>query len=162
MDILNFISWIKAGNYRAVLPTDTTNLIAVGSKDPQRGDDYRPISVNAAPLLSVYDTGVVTQAGAITNSVLLNTHNGVITTVAATTAANSTQVTAFRVFNSNITANSKILLSCQYAGAADGIPTAVVSQIDGTVGASFFAVKLGNGGSAALNAAVKIHFMVLQ
>ena len=52
MDILNFISWIKKGDYRAVLPTDTINLIAVGSKDPQRGDDYKPLSVNAAPLQS--------------------------------------------------------------------------------------------------------------
>ena len=34
MDILNFISWIKAGNYRTTLPTDTPNLIAVAAKDP--------------------------------------------------------------------------------------------------------------------------------
>ena len=162
MDILNFISWLKKGDYRAVLPTDTINLIAVGSKDPQRGDDYRPLSVNAAPLQAVYDTGNITQVGGITSNVLLNAHNGVISTVTATTAANSTEALAFKVFNSNITANSKILLSCQYAGAANGIPTAVVSQVDGTVGASFFAIKLGNGGSAALNASVKIHFMILE
>ena len=29
MDILNFISWIKAGNYRETLPTDVPNLLAV-------------------------------------------------------------------------------------------------------------------------------------
>ncbi len=55
MDILNFISWIKAGNYRATLPTDVTNLIAVGAKDPSRDDGYLALAVNAAPLQSLYD-----------------------------------------------------------------------------------------------------------
>ena len=36
MDILNFISWIKSGNYRATLPTDVTNLLAIGAKDPEK------------------------------------------------------------------------------------------------------------------------------
>ena len=44
MDILNFISWIKAGNYRATLPTDVTNLLAVGAKDPSRDDGYLSLS----------------------------------------------------------------------------------------------------------------------
>lgn len=162
MDVLNFISWIKRGDYRPVLPTDATNLIAIGSRDLQRGDDYRPMSINAAPLQAVYDTGAITQLGSIISDVLLDTRNGVITTVTATTPANSTEVLAFKVFNKYITAKSKILLSCQYAGAANSIPTAVVAQIDPTVGASFFSIKLGNGGSAALNASVKIHFIILE
>jgi hypothetical protein len=32
MEILNLISWIKAGNYRATLPTDVISLIPVGTK----------------------------------------------------------------------------------------------------------------------------------
>jgi hypothetical protein len=61
MDILNLISWIKAGNYRAALPTDVDNLIAVGAKDPSRDDGYLPLAVNAAPLQSLYnnDTSLV-------------------------------------------------------------------------------------------------------
>jgi hypothetical protein len=47
MDILNFISWIKAGNYREVLPTNTNNLLAVGTTDPSRDDGYLSIAVNA-------------------------------------------------------------------------------------------------------------------
>lgn len=158
MDVLNFISWIKRGDYRETLPTDTPNLLVVGSKDPNRDDDYRPVAVNAQSLLSVYDTGSVTQTGTITSAVTLNSYNGVITTVSATTAANSTQATGFVVNNSNVTTSSKILLSVQYAGAANGIPTALVSAI--TNGA--FTIRLGNGGSAALNAVVKIHFIILE
>ena len=162
MDILNFISWIKRGDYRPVLPVDATNLIAIGSRDLQRDDDYRPLAINAAPLQSVYNTGDIVQLGGITSDVILDAHNGVITTAIATTPANSTEPLAFKVYNSNVKSTSKILLSCQYSGAANSIPTAMVSQIDGTVGASFFAIKLGNGGSAALNAPVKIHFIILQ
>jgi len=158
MDILNFISWIKRGDYRETLPTDVPNLLVVGSKDPNRDDDYRPVAVNAQSLLSVYDTGSVTQTGTITSATTLNAYNGVITTVSATTAANSTEATGFVVNNSNVTTSSKILLSVQYAGAANGIPTALVSAItNGT-----FTIILGNGGSAALNAIVKIHFIILE
>jgi hypothetical protein len=157
MDVINFISWIKRGDYRETLPTDTANLLLVGAKDVTRDDDYRSLAVNAQSLLSVYDAGVVTQTGSITGAVTLNSYNGVITTVSATTAANSTEATGFVVNNSNVTSSSKILLSCQYSGANDSIPAALVSSV--TNGS--FTVKLGNGGSAALNAPVKIHFIIL-
>ena len=162
MDILNFISWIKRGDYKEVLPTDTINLIPVGSRDPKRDDDYRPLSVNAGPLQSVYNTGSVTQTGSIANAVTLDTYNGVITTVTATTAANSTESTPFKVFNKNIKSTSKILLSCEYKGSLNGIPTAVVTAINANPIAPFFAIRLGNGGSVPLDIAVKIHFIILE
>jgi len=157
MDILNFISWIKAGNYRATLPTDVTNLIAVGAKDPSRDDGYLPLAVNAAPLQSLYDSANVTQGTSITTAVTVNAHNGVITTVSSTLAANAR--TSFTVNNDKVDSASKILVSVEYDEAATGIPVVGVSDI--TLGS--FKVVLSNGaGSAALNNIVKVHFIILD
>lgn len=109
MDILNFISWIKAGNYRETLPAETTTLLAVGAKDPSRDDAYLSIAVNAEPLQSLYSTGTVTQLSSITTAVTLNTFNGLITTVSSTLAANAK--TNFTVNNSNVTTRSRIIVS---------------------------------------------------
>lgn len=155
MDILNFISWIKAGNYRATLPTDVNNLIAVGSADPGRDDSYRPIAVNAAPLQALYNSGNITQGTSITTPVVLNRNNGVITTVSSTLAANAK--TFFTVTNSEVTTASKILVSVEYDEAATGIPVVGVSDI----AAGSFKVVLSNGGSAALNNVVKVHFIII-
>jgi len=154
MDILNFISWIKAGNYRETLPTDVPNLLAVGSKDPSRDDAWLPMAVNAAPLQSLYNTGTVTQLTSITTAVTLDTLNGVITTVSSTLAANAK--TFFTVNNSNVTATSRILVSVQYDEAATGIPVVGVSDI----AAVSFKVVIANGGNDALNNVVKVHFIV--
>jgi hypothetical protein len=156
MDILNFISWIKAGNYRENLPTDVPNLLAVGAKDPSRDDSWLPLAVNAAPLQSLYDNGTVTQATSITTAVTLNTFNGVITTVSSTLAANAT--TFFTVNNSNVTATSRILVTAQYDEAATGIVVLSVSDI----AAGSFKVVISNGGNAALNNVVRVHFMILN
>jgi hypothetical protein len=156
MDILNFMSWIKAGNYRATLPTDVNNLIAVGSADPNRGDDYRPIAVNAAPLQTLYDTANVTQGTSITTAVTVEALNGIITTVSSTLAANAR--TSFTVNNALVTATSRILVSVQYDEAATGIPVVGVSDI----AAGSFKVVLSNGaGTDALNAVVKVHFLII-
>jgi hypothetical protein len=157
MDILNFISWIKAGNYRTTLPTDTQNLLAIGAKDPSRDDGWLPLAVNAAPLQSLYDTGTVTQLTSITTAVTLNTFNGVITSVSSTLAANAK--TFFTVNNSNVTSTSRIIVSAEYDEAATGIPVLGVSDI----AAGTFKVVLSNGaGVAALNNVVKVHFMVIN
>jgi len=156
MDVLNFISWIKAGNYRATLPTDVTNLLAVGAKDPSRDDSYLPLAVNAEPLQTLYNTGNVTQGTSITTAVTVNALNGVITTVSSTLAANAK--TFFTVNNSNVTANSRILVSVEYDEAATGIPSLGVSDI--TTGS--FKVVIGNGGNAALNNVVKVHYIILN
>ena len=156
MDILNFISWIKAGNYRSTLPTDVPNLLAIGSKDPGRDDAWLPMAVNAEPLQSLYNTGTITQLTSITTPVTLNSYNGVITTVSSTLAANAK--TSFTVLNDKVTANSKVLLTVQYGGAATGIPTLIL----GIVQAGSFGVTIGNGGNAALNQPVRIHFMIIN
>ena len=43
MDILNFISWIKAGKYSPTMPADA--LTVVGVPNPTRGDAYLPVTV---------------------------------------------------------------------------------------------------------------------
>ena len=157
MDILNFISWIKAGEYRATLPTDTPNLIAVGAKDPSRDDGYRPMAINAAPLQSLYDTGNVTQLTNITTPATVNALNGIITTVSSTLAANAR--TSFTVNNALVVAGSRILVSVEYDEAATGIPVLGVADI----AAGSFKVVLSNGaGAAALNNIVKAHYIIIQ
>ena len=159
MDILNFISWIKNGEYRATLPTDTTNLIAIGAKDPTRDDGYRPMAVNATPLQSLYVTGAVTQATSITTSVTLNTLSGVITTVSSTLAAGASAI--FVLNNTYIKDTSKILLTVEYLSTATGIPVVRTSSITGSSGAA--RIVLSNAAAAAaLNDVVRIHFLIIQ
>ena len=157
MDILNFISWIKGGEYRATLPTDTSNLIAIGAKDPSRDDGYRPMAINAAPLQSLYDTANVTQATLITNAVTVNALNGVITTVSSTLAGATT--TFFTVNNSDVRATSKIQLTLEYDEAATGIPVVRVSDI---AAGSFKVVITNAAAAAALNNALRVHFLIIQ
>ena len=157
MDILNFISWIKGGNYRATLPTDVTNLIAVGAKDPSRDDQYLSLAVNAAPLQTLYRTANVTQLTSITTTVTVDALNGVITTVSSTLAANAR--TSFTVNNALVTAASRILVSVEYDEAATGIPVVGIADIAATK----FKVVLSNGaGVDALNNVVKVHFLIIQ
>ena len=156
MDILNLISWIKAGNYRTALPTDVDNLIAVGAKDPSRDDGYLPLAVNAAPLQSLYNAGNVTQLTSITTGVAVEALNGVVTTVSSTLAAETK--TSFTVTNALVTAASKILVSVEYDEAATGIPVVGVADI----AAGSFKVVLSNASSAAaLNNVVKVHFLII-
>jgi hypothetical protein len=156
MDILNFISWIKAGQYRATLPTDVTSLLAVGAKDPSRDDGYLSLAVNAAPLQTLYHTANVTQDTSITTGVTVNALNGVITTVSSTLAANTKA--SFIVTNSNVLAGSKVLVSVEYDEAATGIPVVGVADI----AAGSFKVVLSNGaGVDALNNVVKVHYLIL-
>ena len=156
MDILNFISWIKAGEYRTTLPTDTSNLIAIGAKDPSRDDGYRPMAINAAPLQSLYDTANVAQATLITNAVTVNALNGIITTVSSTLAGATT--TFFTVNNSDVLATSRILLTLEYDEAATGIPVVRVADI---AAGSFKVVITNAAAAAALNGALRVHFLII-
>lgn len=104
----------------------------------------------------VSDKGTVTQATSATTAVTMNNKNGVITTVAQTLAAD-TELT-FTVNNSNVTTTSNVILSVIYPAASAGTPVAYV----GTVSAGSFTVVLTNvNPTNALNAAVKIGFLVL-
>jgi hypothetical protein len=50
MDVLNFISWIKALKIANTLPNNT--LIPVGIKDPNRGDSYLPAVITSQNLIA--------------------------------------------------------------------------------------------------------------
>ncbi len=154
MDILNFISWIKRGDYRATLPTDTTNLFAVGAKDPKRDDTYRPLSINAEPLQSLYDGGAVTQTTSSTTAVTLNAHHGTIDTVSLTLAANAN--TQFVLNNSKILGNSIILLTPQ-TGSNGTVVLEIRAKNTGTA-----TIRVHNCGTATMNGNVKINFMIID
>jgi hypothetical protein len=51
MDILNFISWIKAGKYSPTMPTDA--ITVVGVPNPTRGDAYLPVTVPVTAFASL-------------------------------------------------------------------------------------------------------------
>ena len=153
MDILNFISWIKSGNYRATLPTDVPSLLAVGTKDPSRDDSYLSLAVNAAPLQSLYNKGTVTQLTSITTGVTLNAHCGVITTVSSTLG--SLLEATFTVTNSVVKPDSVILVSTQYVGTGHGDAGV------GTIGTGTFTITVANPSLVALNSVLKIHYMII-
>lgn len=154
MDILNFISWIKAGNYRATLPTDVPSLLAVGAKDPNRDDSYLSLAVNAAPLQSLYDTANVTQITSITTAVTVNAHNGTITTVPSSIPGAG--FASFTVNNSKVTTASKILLTIDYNGP--GMPILVTN----TIANGSFKIKIINASAAPLNSTLKISYLILD
>jgi len=156
MDILNFISWIKSGEYRTTLPTDTPSLIPVGAKDPTRDDGYRSLAINAAPLQSLYNNANATQLTSITTAVTVDAHNGIITTVSSTLAAATEAV--FTVNNPVVTATSRVIVSVEYDEATNGFPLANVADIAN----GSFKVVLLNAGAAALAGVVKIHFIVIN
>jgi len=155
MDILNFISWIKAGNYRETLPIDAPNLLAVGSRDTNRDDAWLPLAVNAAPLQSLYNKGTVTQLVVSSNPVTLNTNNGVIETVVLTTAATGQEIFTFN--NSNLTVNSTVLLTVQYTGS--GFP---VVSFDALLAGALKLIISNVDTLNALDSPVSIHFMIIN
>jgi hypothetical protein len=155
MDVLNFISWIKAGNYRETLPTDVTNLLPIGAKDPSRDDAWLPLAVNAAPLHALYDKGTVTQLTVSSNPVTLNAYNGVVETVTLATAATGQEMFTFN--NSNLTVNSTVLLTIQYSGT--GFP---VVSFDALLAGSLKLIISNVDTINALNDSVRIHFMIIN
>ena len=168
MDILNFISWIKSGEYRTTLPTDTPSLIPVGAKDPTRDDGYRSLAINAAPLQSLYNTGNVTQLTSINTAVTVNALNGIITTVPSTLAALNR--TSFIVNNDKVVAGSRILVSVEYPlqyvdpgtgvlTGATGLPVLEVANI--TTG-QFRLIISNVAPTFALNYLVKVHFIIVS
>ncbi len=154
MDILNFISWIKAGEYRATLPTDTQNLIAIGAKDSSRDDGYRTMAINAEPLQAIYDTANVTQLTAISTAVTVNANNGIITTVSSSLAGNSNA--AFTVNNSKVLATSRILLTVEHPGA--GIPVLITE----TYTNGSFDIRIYNVSATAFNNILKISYLIIN
>lgn len=165
MDILNWIYLVKNKFTRTTVENPATDLMVLGAdvSYTKRGDKYQnyaiPVADFAASIApALYDTANVTQLTSIITAVTVNAASGIVTTVAASTAANSTEAGSFRVYSSYVTATSKVQLTCEYAGAANGIPVPLIVGVSN----GFFSIRLGNGGSAALNAVVKIHFTVID
>lgn len=155
MDVLNFISWIKSGNYRETLPTDVPNLLAIGSRDVTRDDAWLPMAVNAEPLQALYNNGSVTQTIVSTNPVTLDARNGVIETVPLITAAMSQETFTFN--NAHLTPRSTVLLTVEYFST--GFP--VVSF--GNLSTGSLTLTISNVDTInALNGSVLIHFMIIN
>jgi hypothetical protein len=156
MDILNLISWIKAGNYRATLPTDVISLIPVGAQDSSRDDGYLPLAVNATPLQSLYNTGNIGQATSITTPVTVNALNGIISTVPSTLAGASKAF--FTVNNSQVLSTSRVIVSLEYEEQATGFPIVTVSDI---LAGSFKVVITNAAAATPLNSAMRVHFIII-
>jgi hypothetical protein len=157
MDILNFISWIKAGNYRTTLPTDVSNVLPIGAKDPSRDDAWLPLAVNAAPLQSLYNPGTVTQLTAITTAVTLNTLSGVITTVAASASPGSPDIFTFN--NTNITTSSILLVSVSYPTSGTGVAHVTTQLANGS---AQIVINTVDHGGAPLDSSLNIHFFIIN
>jgi hypothetical protein len=157
MDILNFISWIKAGNYRETLPTDVTNLLPIGAKDPNRDDAWLPLAVNAAPLQSLYNTGTITQLTAITTAVTLNTLSGVITTVPASASPGSPDIFTFN--NTNITTSSILLVSVSYPLSGTGVAYVTTQLANGS---AQIVINTVDPGGSPLDSSLNIHFFIIN
>lgn len=154
MDILNFISWVKKGvRYITTVPTDTQVLIPLAAKDMTRDDEWLTLALNADGLKPLYNKGTITQATSITTGVTVNAPVGVITTVSSTLA--SLAEATFTVTNSSAKADSVILLSTEYIGAGHA-DAGVASRAAGS-----FNITVANQGSVALDAVIKIHYMII-
>lgn len=90
------------------------------------------------------------------NTPTINNGSGVITTAALTTAAGATQ--AITLTNSRIAAGDIVLYGLD-ANASAGTP--VVANVTVTAGQAVFLIQNIHA-SAALNAAVKVYFLVLK
>ena len=155
MDILNFISWVKKGvRYITSVPTDTQVLLPLAAKDMTRDDEWLTLALNADGLKPLYNKGTVTQATSITTGVTVNAPVGVITTVSSTLA--SLAEATFTVTNSSATASSVILLSTEYIGGGHA-DAGVESRAAGS-----FNITVANQGSVALDAVIKIHYIIIQ
>lgn len=155
MDILNFISWVKKGvRYITTVPTDTQVLLPLAAKDVTRDDQWLTLALNADGLKPLYNKGTVTQATSITTGVTVNAPVGVITTVVSTLA--SLGEATFTVTNSFAKADSVILVSTEYVGAGHG-DAGVAARAAGS-----FQITVANQGSVALDAVIKIHYIIIQ
>lgn len=98
----------------------------------------------------------VTQTGAITNTVRIDSLAGVITTVAPTIVKGTR--TSFTVTNTEVTKDSVVLITGAYAlSGGSGTPLFTISNVtDGS-----FVVNIMNvDTSSDIKAAMKVHFMV--
>lgn len=119
--------------------------------------NYGGVLVNEPTVGIGYTTGsggAVTQITSASTAVTLNKINGVVTTVALTTAGAAEE--AFVVNNSTVVATDVIAVSTTYAGA--GKPIVFVTN----VGAGVFTLNITNVSASSLDAVCVINFAVIK
>lgn len=128
--------------------------------------DFGEVRINTNSIDTVFSEGgvaftkgTVTQITSLSTGVILNTKQGIITTVSATTAGQS--ATSFTVTNSTVSASNMILANIlDYSGTAgtNGFPNVYVDDI----GSGSFVVTIMNShGTNALSGVLKIGFIAL-
>lgn len=98
--------------------------------------------------------GTVTQTGAATDAVSLDARHGVVTTINNTLAANA--ASTFVVNNKYVSASSVVLVSLQNGGGGHAI-----AHVSAVADDSFSVTITNKHAADALDAASKIHFVVL-
>lgn len=126
--------------------------LGVGNNQYVRASDFNPV-VDYINDRSSINKGTVTQATSISTGVTLNTVVGTITTVSSTLAAAAEQ--AITLTNSNITADSIVMMSASTAGTG----TPAIVKIVPAAGSVTFTLKNVNA-SAAFNNTILISFVV--
>jgi hypothetical protein len=97
----------------------------------------------------------VTQITSISTGVTADGRNGVITTVASTLAADAEATLVLT--NKYLSTGSLVILSIEYDGSTVSKPSAMVGALaDGSCN-----IVLSNVGTAALDAVVNVHYLIL-
>lgn len=113
---------------------------------------YAPATVTPGINVAKAD---VTQLTSITTGVTANGSAGVITTVASTLAADLSAT--FTLSNSKLLANSVVMVQVAYGGTAAGNPIVVLNSVSN----GSCDMILTNAGTAALDAVVEIHYLIV-
>jgi hypothetical protein len=106
----------------------------------------------------ISSTSTVTQLTSNDTAVTINSYSGIITMYGPLSPGAATTY-EFTVNNSVVTANSVIMLTAQYALAADAADTIVMGFTNLADGS--FKIVIRSAGSTAPNA-IKIHFLVIN
>ena len=131
-----------------------TLIFAVSATGVVTADLYRVSTAKAE--LPVAANMIATQATLITNGVTIHSPQGVITTVVATNA--TATPTLFTLTNTYIRTTSVVKISFEYATGSTGTPVVWI----GALSAGSATIIISNATATVLNAALKIHFSILN
>jgi len=164
MELINF-SYLVANEIVSTTIPDNA-LLLFGNPDSTRDDGYKTWSIEFTSFKNelvsdLYDSflgtnSTVTQQTNLSTAVTINAASGKITTVSSTLGSNGEQ--QFTVNNNTVLTTSTILVTVEYPSASAGYPLASISAVAN----GSFSVDIKNISSSALNAAMKIHFLVIN
>ena len=101
----------------------------------------------------------VTQLTGNTTDVTINSYSGIVR-LAAVIPVSTTQT--FTVVNSNVTAESSVILSLQYSGPLDAVDAIIYGITDISDGSFDVSVRLSNASAGGTGTPIKIHFLVIS